>query len=449
MILEFKGVKPTTRLYLLLLLMSFIIVSDLLINGGISWFSLTIISILIALILSLYMLIDTLSVYHDKLIVKREFLDPLVEDKLVRVRVRFDNKSIFPFFKILANDVYPDMFRVVRGDNKALLFIPSNGSATYTYIVKPVVGEHVFKGVELVVFDPLELFNYRVLVDPEINTVRVKPKPYPLPRKIAITWPSRGLGLGRTKIRGVGQEFYSLREYQPGDEYRFIDWKSFARRRRLYVKEFVREANLSIIFLIDATTYSMRGLIGETPLEYMTRLVASLSNLLIKRGDWIALTIRSDQIIRSGYGHGYIHYYNILNTLSRIKWKRFIPNRSLGEILVEEALRIPRRSKTLFFVMTSMLDEYEATELVKAYNTLYEKGHLVYVVLLQPALFELNLLKGLDAGVYTGVIYEDILSSKKISEFLIRKGVATVIAGRDTLFDSIYRLIEEYRMVIA
>src|SRR5438045_7658102 len=60
-------------------------------------------------------------------------------------------------------------------------------------------------------------------------------------------------GLHRSPYHGFSVEFAQHREYTPGDEIRYIDWKVFGRSDRYYIKEFEEETNLKAYLLLDAS----------------------------------------------------------------------------------------------------------------------------------------------------------------------------------------------------
>lgn len=444
----FYDVKPTTRFYSILILVSLLITLDIIIHSSLSRDTIIYSSLIIGFLFGIRTYVDFSAKYIDKLVFNRRFLNPPIEDKELYVEIIVENPTHYPFLRINMIDKYPGLFKLVKGSHQYNAILLPRSSISYSYVIKPVVGKHVFTGLEIIVSDPFKLFNYKITIDPRENTVYVKPKPLHIPISLIRSWASKGLGFGKTRIRGYGQEFYSLREYYPGDDYRFIDWKSYARTRKLYIKQFEREANLSIVFLIDASRNSMRSIIGETPFEYMARVVAGLSQYLVKRGDWIGLSIRSSKILRSGYGRGRTHYYKILNTIASVEWKPAKPIKTLGEIIIEEASNIPRRSKTLFFILTTLLSINEAKAIIEANNKLRSAGHIVYIVQFLPEFFELKLLKDIEAGIYYGLIYSEVIESRKIREYLVKNGIYVVTAGPRDILDVLYGLIERYRMVI-
>ncbi len=439
---------PTPNIYILFSLIALIVSIDVLIHKSITIQSLVLTSIVLAIVFATKIIVDFSARQIHRLSIRRDFLDPLVEGENVRVRISIRNNSSIPIPYVTINDHYPETFRVIKGKNSISGIIPPYSSLSYEYIIVPVLGKHLFKGLEIIIRDPLNIFNYKTVLSIKNNTVYVKPKPAPLPSKITTIWTRRGLGMGKARMRGLGQEFYELREYYPGDDYRLIDWKSYARLRKLYVKEFEREANLSIYFVIDANRDSMRGLIGSTPLEYMARITLGLSRILLRRGDWVGVVIRGAKILRSGYGRGQLHFNNILRTLSSIEWSVKEPVVPLSKVIMSEASMIPRRAKTLFFVLTTLIHEKEINEILYIINILKKMGHIIYIMQLIPELFEEKKLKGLEAAIFTGFTLDKYILSRKIREILSRKGVKIVSVGPDDLYPTIYKLIEYYRAAI-
>ena len=107
--------------------------------------------------------------------------------------------------------------------------------------------------------------------------VLVLPGVEPLPdlsfrRRRAVVAPT-GVPFGAA---GSSQEFYGVREYNPGDGMRHIHWKSSARLGRLMVREFERHAVASIAILLDAEKQYVSGSTYWSNLEYQIRAAASL-----------------------------------------------------------------------------------------------------------------------------------------------------------------------------
>src|ERR671932_1154178 len=105
-------------------------------------------------------------------------------------------------------------------------------------------------------------------------------------------------GLHKSPYHGFSVEFAQHREYTPGDEIRYIDWRVAARSDRYYVKEFEEETNLKAYLLVD-TSESMRYQGRKRPyskLEYASLLAAAFSSLLIQQRDAAGLVLFNDGV---------------------------------------------------------------------------------------------------------------------------------------------------------
>ena len=94
-------------------------------------------------------------------------------------------------------------------------------------------------------------------------------------------------GLHRSPYHGFSIEFAEHREYSPGDDLRYLDWKAFGRTDKFYLKQFEDETNL-IGYLVLDTSESMRYQGPDAPwskFEYAQTLAASLAWLILQQQD--------------------------------------------------------------------------------------------------------------------------------------------------------------------
>ncbi len=115
-------------------------------------------------------------------------------------------------------------------------------------------------------------------------------------------------GLHKSPFKGFSVEFAEHRQYGPGDEIRHIDWRTFGKTDRYYVKEYEEETNLKAYLVLD-TSGSM-GYAGRTvsKLEHAKRVAASLAYLMFGQRDAVGLVtfdsdIRAMIPARSAPGH--------------------------------------------------------------------------------------------------------------------------------------------------
>jgi uncharacterized protein (DUF58 family) len=100
------------------------------------------------------------------------------------------------------------------------------------------------------------------------------------------------------RMRGGDTEFERLRDFLPDDEFRRIDWRATARRRKLTVREFQLEKNQNIVFMIDCGRMMTAMWDGLTALDYSLNAVLMLSHVAIRRGDQVGLIAFDEKVTR-------------------------------------------------------------------------------------------------------------------------------------------------------
>jgi uncharacterized protein (DUF58 family) len=97
-------------------------------------------------------------------------------------------------------------------------------------------------------------------------------------------------------FKGRGMEFAEVREYEPGDDIRTIDWNVTARMGRPYIKRFTEERELTVILVVDVSASSNFGTFEQMKGEIVAELCAVLAFAAIKNNDRVGLLIFTDQI---------------------------------------------------------------------------------------------------------------------------------------------------------
>ena len=97
-------------------------------------------------------------------------------------------------------------------------------------------------------------------------------------------------------FKGHGIEFDEVREYQPGDEIRTIDWNVTARMGHPFVKKFVEERQLTVMILLDASSSSSFGTTKRYKKELAAEVSAVLAFAAIQNNDRVGLIIFTDRI---------------------------------------------------------------------------------------------------------------------------------------------------------
>jgi len=97
-------------------------------------------------------------------------------------------------------------------------------------------------------------------------------------------------------FKGQGMEFEEVRQYQPGDDIRLIDWNVTARTGYPHVKKFREERELSVVLLVDASSSGRFGTRDRFKSEVAAELCALLAFSAIKNNDKVGLIIFTDRI---------------------------------------------------------------------------------------------------------------------------------------------------------
>jgi len=109
-------------------------------------------------------------------------------------------------------------------------------------------------------------------------------------------------------FKGQGMEFEEVRQYQPGDDIRLIDWNVTARTGYPYVKKYREERELSVVLLVDASSSGQFGTRDRFKSDTAAELCALLAFSAIKNNDKVGLIIFTDRIEKfvppqKGRGH--------------------------------------------------------------------------------------------------------------------------------------------------
>ena len=99
-------------------------------------------------------------------------------------------------------------------------------------------------------------------------------------------------------FKGRGMEFDEVREYQPGDDVRTIDWNVTARSGHPFVKRYVEERELTVVLVVDISASGLFGSVAKKKSEAAAELCALLAFSAIKNNDKVGLLLFSDRIER-------------------------------------------------------------------------------------------------------------------------------------------------------
>ncbi len=178
-------------------------------------------------------------------------------------------------------------------------------------------------------------------------------------------------GERRSKRRGSSSDFADYRNYVPGDDLRFLDWKIYGRLDSLFLKLFLEEEDLNVHILIDSSLSMATG--GPDKFLYARRIAAALGYLTMANMDSLSVHAFGDGITHSfGPKRGKVNGNHLFNFLENIPPA---PQTSLENSIKEFAMRSP--SKGIVMVIS---DFYDFSGYEQAFRHLFGRNFEVFAL---------------------------------------------------------------------
>jgi uncharacterized protein (DUF58 family) len=223
-----------------------------------------------------------------------------------------------PLEEVAIEDAVPPALEVIDGEASTLSSLPMGGEIEIAYTVRGKRGAFEFRDVRVAAGEHLGVFRQhatfpvpgRLFVLPEISRMR----------QVAIR-PLRTrayAGCIPARQGGGGVAFYGVREYQPGDPLRWINWRVSARHRhQVFTNEFEQERVADVGLILDARRRSnIRGA-GGMLFEYAVAATASLALSFLNDGNRVGLLVYGGFLDWTFPGYGRLQRKRILETLAR------------------------------------------------------------------------------------------------------------------------------------
>lgn len=208
----------------------------------------------------------------------------------------------------------------------------------------------------------------------------------------------------RSLFYGFGVDFADLREYQPEDDIRYIDWNVTARMGTPYVRQYLEDREITAWFLLDMSPSVDFGAVG-TPLEKRTMLidfVSVLARLMTRHGNRVGAMMFGSRIQHTVPARGgKVQVLRLINDMLKQPRLEHVPRTDLKPFLEGALHTIKRRS--LVFVISDFMSEpgWE-----RPLNMLGEKHEVVAIRLSDPRETELP-----DVGM---VVMEDAETGEQL-----------------------------------
>ncbi len=202
-------------------------------------------------------------------------------------------------------------------------------------------------------------FWQRLLVFPQETRLHVYPDMQQLSQYALLARTDRLNLLGVRRVRRVGQDhdFERLRDYTVDDNYKHIDWRSTARRRKLTVKDFQTSQSQRIVFLVDCGRMMTNEAAGLSLLDHGLNAILMLSYVALRQGDSVGLVAFSDAI------HSFVPPRGGMSQMNRLLHASFDRFPQLVESRYDLAFRYLAsrcRKRSLVVLVTNVIDEVNA-----------------------------------------------------------------------------------------
>jgi uncharacterized protein (DUF58 family) len=203
-------------------------------------------------------------------------------------------------------------------------------------------------------------------------------------------------GMHKSPFHGFSVEFAEHRLYNTGESTQYIDWKLYAKTKKLFVKRFEEETNLRCHIIIDNSASMHFPIIENQSIENLSKISfstiasAALIEILKKQRDAVGLSVYSEatEFYAPSRG-GERHRRLLMAQLEAVLKKPAISKTNTYKILHEISEKVHRRS--LIFLFTDMFQtDKEELELIEALRHLKYNKHEVILFHTFDGKFELN-----------------------------------------------------------
>ena len=319
---------------------------------------------------------------------------------LVRVMVTVRNRGAATT-EVLIEDQLPEGVMLHSGSPRQLVILNNDGEMTFEYLISAPRGTYHFEGVQVKVGDALGLMHHaefaavqgQLFVVP--NVLRLK--------RIAIRPRRTRLYTGNIPARagGSGIEFFGVRNYQPGDSSRAINWRASARHSGMHSNEFQQERVTDVGIVLDARRQSNIFAGDHSLFDYSIMAAAALTDVFLAQGNRVGMVIQSSTLNWTFPGYGKVQRERIMRSLmgahlGNNQAQRGLPRLLFGRFSVDSQIVLvsPLITDLLIADDLDVLMHWRA------------RGYQVLIIIPEPVSFELSALpSGLETELAGRIVH--------------------------------------------
>jgi len=181
-------------------------------------------------------------------------------------------------------------------------------------------------------------------------------------------------GIHKSPYHGFNVEFAEYREYSPGDDPRYLDWRVLARTDRFFIKQFEAETNLSCYILLDSSGSMDFSTVRETRLDYGAALAGALALLMLHQGDQAGLVVFDNQVRQFIPPRGNARHFGVI--VDALEALTPGADTDIAGVLHQIAERVRRRSMVI--LISDLFDDPE--RLLRGLQHFRHRRHEVIVL---------------------------------------------------------------------
>ena len=298
--------------------------------------------------------------------------DETFGDEDIRIESRLRNLTGATLGNVEIHEIVDDRIIPEKGASHMIASVgPSEEIHLIFEFPSPARANYEIGPLIVRVRDPFGFYLTEKKVGPE--TLSVMPRPERIrgvqlrPRHVG-PWP----GVVPSKALGLGTEFYSMREYIPGDDPKRINWKASARYNELIVNEIEAERVTDVMIVLD-TDVTFFGPTESELFERGIQAAASVARLLLRQGNRVGLVLQGGERGSIPAGFGKRHERRILHLLAAAKPGRATVSTSYVMNLLARRM-LPSRSQIV--IISPLLD----SEMKEGVRQLSVAGYSLLVV---------------------------------------------------------------------
>ncbi|MHA2362628.1 MAG: DUF58 domain-containing protein [Candidatus Hodarchaeales archaeon] len=362
--------------------------------------------------------------------------------EFVHVSINVTNTSRTRLDFVEIYDGIPETFELAMGENFIITQLGGKDTKEFSYVIRTTTrGVYKIGPTKVIIHgrigfyyeeDTREYFT-EILTYPSYQDIR---RMDALNKKRQI---GKQFGSHKTKEKGTGDDFHSLRKYYPGDEFKKLDWKAFSRTGELMVREFEMEKNIRMVIFLDHSASMGGGVPNNTKLDFAIRSVMLLMHMAEEAQDVAGLVTFSDfptSYLAPSGKKGL--FFQMLEILALVEPKGSSNPLEAVDYVMQ---RLPRSS---FYIFITDLESSNVGDFLEAAKRAISAKNKIAILSPLGPLFESVMdLSEVEKAIAEAIMEEFILHRKTVEQALRGLDLDIINVGPDDMLAEVIRAYHE------